>query len=60
MTDENFTVADFFRLANEAATHESALRIKETEAFAEVRIRLAEAGIRDRDGPSPSGNQEKN
>lgn len=41
---DNFTVADFFRLGNEMAAHESALRIKEAEALAEVRIRLAQAG----------------
>ena len=42
---EKFTVADFFRLGNEAAAHESALRIKEAEALAELRIRLAQAGV---------------
>jgi hypothetical protein len=47
MSQENFTVVDFFRLAREASEHESALKIKEAQALADVRIRLAEAGIFD-------------
>ena len=49
MAAENFTVADFFRLGNETAARESELRIKEAEAMTEMRIRLARAGIVDRD-----------
>ena len=47
MADQDFTVADFFRLGNETAARESALRIKEAEALADVRIKLARAGIID-------------
>ena len=49
MADESFTVADFFRLAKETATHESELRIKEAEALASIRIKLAQAGLADTD-----------
>ena len=49
MADKDFTVTDFFRLGNGTAAKESALRIKEAEALADVRIKLARAGIRDRD-----------
>lgn len=43
----DFSVADFFRLGNEAAAHESMLRIKEAEARADIRIKLARAGLAD-------------
>ena len=49
MADQDFTVVDFFRLGNETAAQESALRIKEAEALADVQIKLARAGIRDGD-----------
>ena len=61
MTDSNFTPADFiaslgdfFRLGNDASAHESALRIKEAEALADVRIKLAKAGALGGENPSPS------
>ena len=47
MADNDFTPADFFRLAHQAAAEESALRIKEAQALADVRIRLAREGIVD-------------
>ena len=47
MADNSFTVADFFRLGNEAAARESALKIREAEALADIRIRLAKAGVED-------------
>jgi len=53
MADANFTVADFFRLGNEAAAHESALRIKEAEAMADIRIKLAQRDVED----SPAGDR---
>jgi hypothetical protein len=49
MSAKPFTVAHFFRLGNEAAARESALRIREAEARAAIRIKLANAGLADRD-----------
>lgn len=54
MADDDFSVADFFRLASEAAAHESALRIKEAEARADIRVKLAEAGIQDGGAAAPA------
>jgi hypothetical protein len=45
MSEQNFTVADFFRFARDVAAQESELRIKEADAEAERRIRLAHAGV---------------
>ena len=54
MADIEFSVADFFRLGNEAAAHESALRLREADARAEIRIKLARAGLADQDSGVPS------
>ena len=44
MADQAFTVADFFRLGNETADRESALRIKEAEALASSKEQRKEIG----------------
>lgn len=53
MPETQFTGGDFFRLAQQVAAQESALRIAEADAAAERRIRLAAAGIAgDAEGPA--------
>ncbi|MGN6375846.1 MAG: hypothetical protein ACTHMG_09855 [Sphingomonas sp.] len=54
MPDPDFTVADFFRLGNEAAAHQSLLRIKEAEARADLRIKCVRLGLTGEEAAPPA------